>query len=324
MAGLPDFEPSKARFYVQNGPSIMRRRVMLLALVLAASLAAARQNPAQTTPNPTETTPPGADSQTGASRFALVTVLDPRGKPVVDVGADDFVVQEGGAAREVLSVRPADYPVVVMLDTGVDARADFGMMRKAAEHFIDRVGPRPLAIGTFGGTPEMIVGFEDERSVATERLTELAPATNTPSALLQGTALAAQMIRKSGALFAALVVLSSAPMDGSQTAPDDMIAAIVDSGAILHVVVDRSVQSTSGSGFRPGGTLRALAEQSRGEYTTIYSAASFQSALDRLAERLTTEMLVEYLVPVGSKPNDVKLGIRLVGARVRGLGVAPR
>jgi hypothetical protein len=300
----------------------MRRRVNPLAFVLAAGLAvlgaAAAPIPSQTTP------PPAAESQTGASRFALVTVLDPRGKPVVDVGADDFIVQEGGAAREVLSVRPADYPVVVMLDTGIDARADFGMMRKAAEHFIDRVGPRPLAIGTFGGTPAMIAGFEDERSVAASRLAELAPANNTPSALLQGTALAAQMIRGSGALFAALVVLSAAPMDGSQTAPDDMIAAIVDSGAILHVVANRSVQSTAGSGFRPGATLRALAEQSRGEYTTIYSAASYQAALDRLAERLTTEMLVEYLVPVGSKPNDVKLGIRLVGARVRGLGVAPR
>ena len=294
----------------------MRRRVIPRVLVLAVALSAA--------PVLSQTTPPAADSQTGASRFALVTVLDPRGRPVVDVGVDDFVVQEAGAAREVLSVRPADYPVVVMLDTGVDARADFGMMRKAAEHFIDRVGPRPLAIGTFGGTPAMIAGFEDERSDATARLAELAPANNSPSALLQGTALAAQTIRNSGALFAALVVLSAAPLDGSQTAPDEMMAAIVDSGAILHVVANRSAQSTASSGFRPTAALRALAEQSRGEYTTIYSAASYQSALDRLAERLTTEMLVEYLVPVGSKPNDVKLGIRLAGARVRGLGVAPR
>jgi len=294
----------------------MRRRVIPRVLVLAVALSAA--------PVLSQTTPPAADSQTGASRFALVTVLDPRGRPVVDVGVDDFVVQEAGAAREVLSVRPADYPVVVMLDTGVDARADFGMMRKAAEHFIDRVGPRPLAIGTFGGTPAMIAGFEDERSDATARLAELAPANNSPSALLQGTALAAQTIRNSGALFAALVVLSAAPLDSSQTAPDEMMAAIVDSGAILHVVANRSAQSTASSGFRPTAALRALAEQSRGEYTTIYSAASYQSALDRLAERLTTEMLVEYLVPVGSKPNDVKLGIRLAGARVRGLGVAPR
>ena len=41
-------------------------------------------------------------SQTGASRFALAQVLDPAGKSLVDVGADDFVVQESGADREVL------------------------------------------------------------------------------------------------------------------------------------------------------------------------------------------------------------------------------
>jgi hypothetical protein len=34
--------------------------------------------------------------------------------------------------------------------------------------------------------------------------------------------------------------------------------------------------------------------------------------------------MIEYLVPVGSKPADVKLGVRIIGARVRGLGVAPK
>ena len=59
----------------------------------------------------------------------------------------------------------------------------------------------------------------------------------------------------------------------------------------------------SGSGFRPGAAIRAVAEQSRGEFTVIYSAASFQSALDRLADRLAAELLIEYMSPsVGSKP----------------------
>ena len=48
-------------------------------------------------------------TQTGASRTALASITDPRNTPLVDVGADDFVIQEGGAAREILSVRPADY-----------------------------------------------------------------------------------------------------------------------------------------------------------------------------------------------------------------------
>ena len=267
---------------------------------------------------------PPRDPTTGASRFALASVLDPRNRPVVDVGVDDFVIQEAGVAREVLSVRPADYPVVVMLDTGIDARADFGLMRKAAEHFIERIGPRPLAIGTFGGTPKMIVDFDDDRETALARLNDLPRGGNEKSELLEGASVAAVAIRRTGALFAALVMLSSAPRDSSQASPDAMIASIIDSGAMLHVIANRASQSTAGAGFRPGAAVRALTEQSRGEYTAIYSGASFQSALDRLADRLTTELLIEYLVPVGSKPNDVKLGVRLVGAHVRGLGVAPR
>jgi hypothetical protein len=119
------------------------------------------------------------------------------------------------------------------------------------------------------------------------------------------------------------VILSATPADASRNPVDEMIASVVDSNAILHVVANRPSQTAGGS-LRSNPALRALAEQSRGEFTVIYSASSYQAALDRLADRLTSEMMIEYLVPVGSKPNDVKVGVRIVGARVRGLGVAPR
>jgi len=70
--------------------------------------------------------------------------------------------------------------------------------------------------------------------------------------------------------------------------------------------------------------LRGLVNQTHGDFTAIYAAASYQPATDRIVTRLTTELLVEYIVPVGSKANDVKIGVRFPGARVRGLGVAPR
>jgi hypothetical protein len=234
------------------------------------------------------------------------------------------VIQEGGATREVLSVRPADYPIVLLLDTGIDARGDFQMIRKAAGHFLERVGQRPVAIGTFGGTPALVAELDEEREAVVAKLAALEAPRNVPSSLLAGAALAADAIRKTGALFSAIVVLSSSSLDASGGGLDPMIASIIDSNAILHVVANRAVQATAGSGFRPAATIRALAEQSRGEYTTIYSAASFQSALDTLADRLSSELMIEYIVPVGSKPNDVKLGVRLAGARVRGLGVAPK
>ena len=262
-------------------------------------------------------------AQTGASRVALASVTDPRNRPLVDVGADDFVIQEAGVAREVLSVRPADYPIVVLLDTGNEAVADFTLMQKAAAHFIDRIGQRPIALGTFGGTPKMLTTFEDERQTVMARLGAITADASTGSLLLQGTSVAAQTIGKTGTLFSCIVVLSATQADASRDAPDEMIASVVDSNAALHVIANRPGQTAAG-GQRSNPALRALAEQSRGEFTVIYSAASYQAALDRLADRLTSEMMIEYLVPVGSKPNDVKVGIRVMGARVRGLGVAPR
>src|SRR5262249_33212041 len=98
-------------------------------------------------------TAPARALQTGASRTALAIVSDAKNHPIVDLGADDFVIQEGGQPREVLSVRIADYPIVVLLDSGSEARTDFGLMRKAVERFVDRIGSRPVAIGTMGDPP---------------------------------------------------------------------------------------------------------------------------------------------------------------------------
>jgi len=263
--------------------------------------------------------------QVGASRTALALVSDSKNHSIVDIGADDFVIQEAGQNREVLSVRLADYPVVVMIDTGSEARVDFALMRKAVERFIDRLGTRPVAIGTIGDTPKMLTTFEDERPKLLETLTALDYHPSAKSMLLQGTAVGAQAIHATGTLFSALVVLSATPGDSSRMNTEEMIASIVDSNAVLHVIANRSTQIIGQMGqIRSGQALRSIAEQTRGQYTVIYSPASYQPALDRLSDRLTSEMMVEYLVPPGSKATDVRVGVRLAGAKVRGLGVAPR
>jgi hypothetical protein len=260
--------------------------------------------------------------QTGASRVALAAVTDPRNRPLVDVGADDFVIQEAGATREVLSVRPADYPIAIVVDTGEAARADFALMRKAIARFIARLGQRPIVVGTYANTATMITTFDDERQTMIERLDAVEADAGAGSVLLQGAGLAAQAIGATGALFSAIVVVSATSDDASQSPSDELLAPVIDSGAALHVIAN--VGAPPAGVARPGPSLRALAQQTHGEYTAIYSGASYQAALDRLADRMSAEMMIEYLVPVGSKPNDVKVGTRVIGARVRGLGVAPK
>jgi hypothetical protein len=286
----------------------MRGSVIPLLLALALLLGLAEPGP--------------AGQQTGASRVALAAVTDLANRPLVDVGPDDFVIQEAGAVREVLSVRPADYPIIVLLDTGDDPRGDFALMRKAAAHFIDRVGQRPIAIGTLGVKAAMVTTFEDERELLTEKLEALTAQEGAPTLLLQGAGLAGEQMRDTGALFSAIVILSANPNDASPGTLEEMAAPIVDSGAAVHVIANRPGTTPGNAGPRP--PIRGLAEQTHGEFTTVYAGASYQAALDRLADRMNAEMMIEYLVPVESKPVDVKLGIKMIGARVRGLGVAPR
>jgi hypothetical protein len=259
--------------------------------------------------------------QTAASRVALATVTDPRNRPVVDISADDFVIQEAGAAREVLSLRPADYPIVILFDTGAGARDDVALIRKAVERFIDRVGQRPIAVGTFGDPPAMLTTFEDERSALGPKIEAAIANPQGGSLLTRGAALAGQMLRAIGPLFSAIVIVSAAPLGDAPDTPEEVVAPIIDSGAAVHVIANRASSTGASRGML---AIRSLAEQTHGEFTSIYSAGSYQAALDRLADRLTTEMMVEYLVPPGSKPIDVKVGVRIPGARVRGLGVAPR
>jgi hypothetical protein len=254
-------------------------------------------------------------SQVGASRFALVQVADPRGKALVDIGADDFVVQEDGVNRDILDLRVADYPVVVVLDNGSTAKADFPELRAAINRFITRLGPRPMAIVAAAGEPKLLGSIEDDRAAILAELEKIEASSSDAGQPLHAAALAAETISGTGALFSAIVVATTAPGETEESSTDAALAPIIDSRAVVHIV---NLASS------PSALLRSVADQTHGDHTTIYSTASFQPALDRLATRLTTELLVEYIVPVGPKPLDVKIGVRIPGVRVRGLGVAPR
>src|SRR5262249_61391216 len=93
--------------------------------------------------------------QIGASRTALATVVDNRGRSIVDIDPDDFVVRETGQSRDVLSIRVADYPIAVVMDNGRGARDDFVTIRESAERFIGRVGLRPVGLA-LADPPSMI------------------------------------------------------------------------------------------------------------------------------------------------------------------------
>jgi von Willebrand factor type A domain len=278
---------------------------MILALIAAALAAEVALSGAQ---------------QVGESRTALVTVSDARNRSIVDLGPDDFVITEGGQPREILDARMADYPVVILIDTGAGTRDSFPEIRKAVAQFIARLGQRPIALGTMDDPPVMAATFDDDRKVLARRLEALVPDSSKATQPLEAASAAAGTMRDAGSRFSAIVVVSGAAEDAKENA--DMMAPIIDSGAVVHAVVNRgSVEAPLGAAM---DVVRRLSDQTHGQFTPIFSPASYQVALGRLADRLSTEMMIEYIVPPRSAATDIQVGVRIPGARARGLGVRPR
>jgi len=255
-----------------------------------------------------------ARSQIGSSRTALVSVLDPRGRAIVDVEIDDFVVRETGKPRDVLSVRVADYPIALVLDNSRGSARDFDSIRDAASRFARRVGARPIAVA-MAEPPQLVATFDDERAVVLDRIERSRiseeRADSAGRGLFDAIVAAARAVQDSGPLFSGIVVLT-ANLFGE--APGEVLTPVLTSGATLNVIANVSDGNASGSA---GAILREGAQRTQGQFTQIFSAASYEIALERLADRLAPELMIEYLVPPGSSnSDDVQLGVRIPGARV--------
>ena len=265
------------------------------------------------------TAAPAAQRQL-ATRTVLATVTDAGSHPVVGLGPDDFVIEEGGGAREVFDVRAADYPVVILLDNGGDA-ADAEAIRRAATGFVTRLGTRAVAVGALTDPPALST-FEDEHAVISTRIEALPLRSGAALNPAQAISEAVRVVESNGGSFAAIVVLLARPFEPAASDTSGVLGDVFRSRSIVHVVSRHPRLGANENARSAGQLLYELADQTGGHYTTVYAAASYGSAMERVADRLATEMLVEYLVAAENEGGrDVRVGVRVPGARVRGLGV---
>src|SRR5436190_3200323 len=227
-------------------------------------------------------------SQSATGRLLLATIVDATGKMQVDFGVDDFLIQEGGDEREVLDVHVADYPLVVLIDDAPEANA-LDAIKAATARFIARVGERPVAVGTLSRPSEFIAALDDAREDVLERVDKLTTISGNASTL-PAVAHAARVLQDTGSPFSAIVVVTSRAIDARVPVEGDLLPAIADSGAAVHVVESRSPPLSSADGVASEvvpDLLRVLADQTHGQYTTIFSSVSYGTALDRLADKLS-------------------------------------
>ena len=265
--------------------------------------------------------PSYAQPTAASARTVLAAVVAPQGRPLVDVRADDFVVTEGGQPRDVLDVHVADYPIAVLLDDRAALGSALPSVRTAARRFILRVGERPIALFRMSDSKTPLTTLDDDRMTVLERLGTLTVSEPTLQSPLETIAGAAATLHESGSPFSAVVVIAAAPVDATALVRGDLLPKVIETGAAVHVVQVVPLAEPASDEPNAPDLLRVIADQTRGQFTAIYSAVSYDAALDRLADRIGIEMMVQYLVPPDAPAADVQVGVRIPGARVIGLGV---
>ena len=267
--------------------------------------------------------------QPPAGGVLLVTV-SAGGRAIVDVDLDDLVIEQGGASGEALDVHVADYPLAILLDGSPPAPGEYDTIRDAAARFVARIGDRAVAAGTLAGSSALFATFDDERGNVLAQI-RAAPATPSGADPLDAIAGAVRAIQATESPFSAIVVISARAIDAESIGSAGSLAPIVESRIPVHVIARRE-SASAGPGNNVNNVnnvndvkdvLREVATLTRGQYTTIYSPASYAIALDRLADRLATELMIQYLAPPDAPPGgEVRAGVKIPGARVTALGVS--
>jgi VWFA-related protein len=140
---------------------------MMIAVVVALAVPGFGQSGRRPAPRPSQDGAPDADVQLRTQEVLLsVTVRDADGHPVTNLTRDDFIVAEDRKRQELTSCQIASVPVsvVLVLDASTSVGSKLSDIRKAAEAFVDNLGPEDrVSIVQFADKVELLQDWTSDR-----------------------------------------------------------------------------------------------------------------------------------------------------------------
>ncbi|MBL8186300.1 MAG: VWA domain-containing protein, partial [Blastocatellia bacterium] len=275
---------------------------------------------------------PGPSSRSaGVTMRATVTITDQQNRALAGLRPSDFEVLEDNRPREIISVRPVQAPVnlVLLLDVSGSIENYVTFIRKAAREFVNTVDEKDrISIVLFGEDVKVLAGFTTDKRLLSESLDTFDAGGATAYYDALGYAIS-ESLRPLKGDRTAIVVLTDGDDNRSFLAFDSLIGAIEESGALIYplYVPSSLIAASAANGFRDIDPLRnrhlTLTSKANGEGERlakvsggVYYPISQLSQINTAYQDIVVQLRTAYDITYRSELSDIS-GSRSASPRLR-------
>jgi hypothetical protein len=265
-------------------------------------------------------------------RDMFVSVLDKADRPVLTLGAPDFIVREDGRAREVLRARKAadTIEIALLIDTSQALGNQVNDVRRGIEAFIAKMQPQAqISIIGLGDRPTIHADYTNSQEQLARGVGFLFPVQGAGAYTLDGVDEVLKGLEKRKPERSAVVVVWAGGLEFSTGSYQPLIDGLMARGTTLHIVAigartPPDARTTEGRNrellFDRGTT------DTGGRRENILTSMATGDALERLADELLGQYRITFARPDALVPPEkTEVAVRPAGLKARGILVpAPR
>lgn len=256
----------------------------------------------------------------GGERSMYVSVLDSTEAPVQGLSPTDFVIEEDGAEREVLRVRPATTPmqVTVLVDTSGQTISAIGDVRTGLEQLVTALHENnEIALATFGGRPRILVESTGQLDRLRDGIGQIFGLSDTASYLLDALAETARGFERRESPRPVIIVITGEGIDYSSRSSDRVLDDLRSSQVAMHALVLTGARSGASLGsqlgqrdgsnsvFERDQILAMGPPATGGRRRDLLVSSAVGDALGELADVLSSQYEVVYSRPSSLIPPEV-------------------
>jgi VWFA-related protein len=243
-----------------------------------------------------------------------VSVVDDAGQPVADLGPRDFVVREDNAAREVLTVRPADEPmqIALLVDTSQVARNDISHMRTALPPFVAALtspnesgAKNQIALIAFGERPTVFTEYTSSPAELQKGIDRIWAQQGSGPYFVDAVYEVVEAFKKRGATRPVIVAIVAEGGEMSYRQYDQVLDPLRASGAPLYALMIGSPSSSLSDEARNRNmVLDRGTTDTGGRRDQLLAPSALGDRLSLLAKQLLHQYKVTYARPQSLIPPE--------------------